>query len=478
MATLLTPRSTSCPPRFSTARSKALTLGPRVAQVADKLGTPLMPWQRLVADTALEVDPETGRLRYRQIVLTVPRQSGKTTLMLAVMAHRALAFGGRQRIVYTAQTRNDARQKWEDDHVTALESSPLKKQFRVRKTNGNEAIIWRTGSMHTIASTTEKSGHGKTLDLGVVDEAFAHTDNRLEQAFRPPMLTRPQPQLWVVSTAGTESSVYLNGKVDAGRLQAAGGLASTTAFFEWSAEEDADPADPATWWSCIPSLGHTVTQDAIQAEWDSKASVEEFTRSYLNLRTGKHSDPVEIPSESWLASLDAESSFEGRPTLAVDVSMSREWASLAASGTRPDGRRHVEIVEHRRGTSWVLADLPGIVARSGALGVVIDPGSPAGALIPELEAAGVEIIKTTTRDVVQGCEAFVSLALQDGLRHNGDPVLAEAVAIGQRRPVGDAWAWRRRDALGDVSPLIACTLASWGHTTLSSADYDVMQSFY
>ena len=44
-----------------------------------------MPWQRHVADIAYELDEETGRLAYREVRLTVPRQSGKTTLMLAAM---------------------------------------------------------------------------------------------------------------------------------------------------------------------------------------------------------------------------------------------------------------------------------------------------------------------------------------------------------------------------------------------------------
>ena len=64
----------SCPPRFSTARNLLRsTYGPRVAQTARLLGLELMPWQQFVADVALEVDPSTGRLAYREVVLTVPR---------------------------------------------------------------------------------------------------------------------------------------------------------------------------------------------------------------------------------------------------------------------------------------------------------------------------------------------------------------------------------------------------------------------
>ena len=53
--------------------------------------------------------------------------------------------------------------KWEDDHVKALDRSLFNGEYRVRKTNGNEAILWRNGSMHGISATTEKAEDGKEL---------------------------------------------------------------------------------------------------------------------------------------------------------------------------------------------------------------------------------------------------------------------------------------------------------------------------
>ena len=145
-------------------------MGGRVGAVAKALGTPLMPWQQHVADVALEVDPATGLLAYREIDLTVPRQSGKTTLLLAVMVHRALRLGAPQNIAYTAQTRNAARKKWEDEHVKALEASTFGKRglFTVRRSNGSEAIQWVNGSKHSFEAPTETASHGETLDLGAV----------------------------------------------------------------------------------------------------------------------------------------------------------------------------------------------------------------------------------------------------------------------------------------------------------------------
>src|SRR5258708_4586147 len=191
-----------CLPRWATPRSGRDSYGLRVAEISGELGTPFMPWQRDTAGVAMEIDRATGLLAYRTVIITVRRRSGKTKQERAVAVHRALGFGGDQRINYTAQSRIKARQKWEDDHVRTLERSSFRSLFRVRKTLGMEAIIWANGSQHGIESTTEKSGHGDTLDLGFIDEAFAQRDSRIEQAFKPAMMTRPQPQLWVVSGAG------------------------------------------------------------------------------------------------------------------------------------------------------------------------------------------------------------------------------------------------------------------------------------
>lgn len=239
----------ACPPRYGTPRTASRpTLGPAVGEVARLLGKPLMPWQQYVADVILELDPDTGRLAYTEFGLTVPRQSGKSTLLLAKAVHRATAtkfFGPRQQIVYTAQTRKDARKKWEEDYVEDLKASPA---FRNKQAahfgNGNEHIRFANRSRFGIESTTEKAGHGGTIDEAYIDEAFAQVDGRMEQAFGPAMITRRNKQLGWISTAGwLDGSPYLQDKVAAGRAQVEMGIRTGLAYFEWSAGEDVDPED-------------------------------------------------------------------------------------------------------------------------------------------------------------------------------------------------------------------------------------------
>lgn len=430
------------------------------------LGQPLMPWQRHVADVALEVDPATGLLVYREIDLTVPRQSGKTLLLLCAMVHRAQGFGRRQRILYTAQTRNDARRKWEEEHVHVLQHSPLKSLFTVRKANGSEAIRWRNGSMHGITSSTEKAGHGETLDMGVIDEAFAQEDARLEQGLRPTMITRPQPQLWVVSTAGTRRSLYLRGKVDAGRRRCELGLTHSVAYFEWSAPREADPGDPATWRACMPALGHTVNEDAIRANYEGM-SLAEFRRAFLNQWPDDAPEEwLVISQQDWDDQLDPASEADDPVAFAIDANPERSAAAISMAGERPGGGLHVETVDYRRGTGWVVARVVELVERWSPCAVVLDPAGPAGSLLPDLERAGIEVTKPTTRDAAHAAQAFYDAVTDSrSLTHLDDAPLASALAGAQKREIGDMWLWARRGLSADICPLVAATLATWGFAT-------------
>ena len=79
-------------PRHHTPRSDAPTRGGAVAVIAEAKRAPLMPWQRRAVDVALEVDPASGLYRYGIVVVTVPRQSGKTKLESDVADHRCLSI--------------------------------------------------------------------------------------------------------------------------------------------------------------------------------------------------------------------------------------------------------------------------------------------------------------------------------------------------------------------------------------------------
>jgi phage terminase large subunit-like protein len=265
-------------PRFGTPRTDRASFGVAVADVAATLARPLMPWQEHVVDVGLE--HEAGVPVYRDVDVAVPRQSGKTTLLGALALWWLLASPG-QRIAYVAQTRIAGRDKLFREFWPLVSRSPVAHMFRLRRAIGEEAIECTNGGRWELLSSDEASGHGSTLDGGLLDECWALTE-QVEAALRPAMVTRPGAQIWRFSTAGTVRSAYWHDRVEAGRARVGSGQTDGAAYFEWSAPQDADPGDPATWRACMPALGRTVTEAVVAKDRAAMKPASEFCRAYLN----------------------------------------------------------------------------------------------------------------------------------------------------------------------------------------------------
>jgi hypothetical protein len=452
----LTASLTRCEPRWATPRTPGRrTLGAQAARIADQLGVPLMPWQQLVLDVGLELGDD-GLPCYREVWVTVPRQNGKTTLILVKMLNRALLWERRGRVVpqklmYSAQTGKDAREKILEDFVPMLKQSPMWVTVdRVLSGMGNEAVRFKTGSLLKKLESSDSSGHGKTVDDATIDEAFRDLDDRREQALIPSMSTIADAQLWGISTAGTDASVYLRRKVDVGREAVNADRRTGVAYFEWSAADDADPDDPATWWSCMPALGRTINEGVVQHARQTMTDGE-FRRAYLNQWTS--SAEAVISSDVW-AAVQGEHKPDGRLTFALDVNPDRTAAAIAVADR--DGR--VELVEYRPGTSWVTARVVELVGRwSGR--VALDATGPAGSLSADLEAAGVEVDRYNGGRLAAACGAFYDAVADRRVQVRPSPQLTTAVEGARRQSVGDAWRWARKDLTVDVCPLVAVTVA-------------------
>jgi hypothetical protein len=422
-----------------------------VAAIAAELGTPLMPWQRQVVDVALEVD-ESGRPYWREVVALLPRQHGKSVLTLAFMLQRALCWSSSQRIAYTAQTGNDARRKLLEDFAPMLQASRFDQVIaKIKGRAGNEGISFRTGSQIDVIASSERAGHGRTLDLAIFDEIFADQDSRREQAMLPAMATRPHAQLFMVSTAGTDESVFLQRKVEAGRASVIDGARSGIAYFEWSAPEDASPDDEAAWWACMPALGHTIDLEVVRHARRTM-SEGDFRRAYLNQWT--IADERVIPAGMWDPVCSDVVAPEGRLVFGLDVAADRSGASIVAA----DNEGRCELVDTREGVAWVV-DRAVELARKWDAPLVVDVAGPASTFIDAITSAGVEVERYQSRQVAMACAALFDAVADRTIQVRTNERMDAAVAGARRRVSGDSWYWGRRDTTVDVSPLVALTLA-------------------
>ncbi len=152
---------------------------------------------------------------------------------------------------------------------------------------------------------------------------------------------------------------------------------------------------------------------------------------------------------------------------AFDVSPDRSSAAIAAAGRRAEDELfHVEVVAHRRGTGWVVPMLVALRDKWNPAGVMADLSGPAGALAHRCDDAGFEVDAVSAADHVKACGFLLDTVDEQGLRHLGSAELVNALKGATTRPLGDSWAWSRKNSSIDISPLVASTFALWGAHTL------------
>lgn len=432
-----------------------------------------MPWQRQVLDVALEV-LDDGSWAYRLVVVTVQRQAGKTTLVGPLHLHRAMT---RPRPTYlTAQKRSDARDTWLDV-VNRFRLTPLAALSKIRESNGDEGV-WPLNGLGSfrLFAPTEDALHGKANELVTIDEGWAFDEAQgaaLEQAVLP-TFTTTGGQLWLPSTAGHGRSTWLRGYVDRGRAAVEADQRAGTAYFEWSlppevaaavaAGLDGTAADRDAALDLVltfhPAAGRTVNRGALQLAADSMTP-DQFLRAYGNVWTAT-TDRV-IPEHVWNACrADHWTPPEpGRVALAFDVALDQSAAAITAAWRdSPTGPLRVDVIDSAPGTAWLAPRLRELRATWRPVDVAHN-GGPALAVADELGRTGCPVRLLTAGEYATACSSFLSGVQNRRVEHYARADLDAAVALAATRPLGDAWAWSRRNSSGSIAALVGATVAGF-----------------
>jgi len=279
------------------------------------------------------------------------------------------------------------------------------------------------------------------------------------------MSARKNPQAWLLGTPPTpQDDGEVFGQIREQALEKSG---RRLTYVEWSADVQDDLDDVATWRKANPAYGTRILRDAVEAE-RSSMSDQQFAMERLGMWSSESVARV-IDEVSWGAASDVASMPIDKLTLAVDVAPDRSVATVALAGLRADGRWHVEVDDQKNGVDWVANWISGRAEKNRLHAVVLDELS---GLVEHRNGrnyvVGTDVVVTLAasegRDMAIACAKFYDAVVspEPMLRHTDQPQLNVALSVARKRPLGAGWAWNRKDATSDITPVVAVTLALWG----------------
>lgn len=451
-------------PRIFTPPARQLTpqtsLGFEAIQFAeDILGISLFPWQKWLLIHALELHPDgSGRFRFRTVVVLVARQNGKTTLVNVLTLWRMYADYARL-VIGTAQNLDVAEESW-DSCVELAEGveDTAAEIVDVVKVNGKKALVLTDKRRYKVQAANRRGGRGLTADLIILDELREHQKWDAWSAVSKTKNARPKGQVWAMSNAGDESSVVLTHlrtraieQIDAGQVDGAIGL------FEWSSAPGAPVTSEPDLLQANPSCGYgTITLDVLLE--DAGTDPEDVFRTECMCQWVTQIDPTRITEAMWEALLDPGSRMAGAPVVAVVVRRDRSSASLTAVGRRADGLHHVEWIEAKPGTSWLVDRCVGLVRKQRATIVL---AGDSVSLEHQLVERKLEPVILGPAERSRAATQFYDQVKSGGLRHTGGPVLTGAVLKARRRVTASGWEWEPPDATAEVMAVQGASAALW-----------------
>lgn len=461
--------------KYATARNpEHSTDGGRVAKIADALKKSGMPWQRDIWDVALERDA-FGRLVYEIVLVTVPRQSGKTTLYGPVQLDRVICNPG-IKTFYTAQTGKDARSRF-NDLVTLVQGSPLDVVAKYRYSAGDEAIMFPNGSALKIFAPVEAALHGETPPLVGLDEIWEYDellgDALLEGAIIPAQVTLyGQRQIWLLSTAGTAQSTFLRKWVERGRQSVTEpGSHPKLAYFESGLPEGADAYDPEVIASFHPAVGQTITVEAL-LEIAGQVSPATWLRAFCNIWL-EASDPL-FSAEEWAELEETPKDIPSRRELTItyEIDVNSTCGVVMASWRDEAGIAWSRVLHAAPGTHW----MHGLIVqlhkewRPAVLGA--DDGGPTRRLTDKLRRTLGEdaITLVIGKDFATASEGWLELVRTKAFRHDGTVTFANAIAHLVLKRLGDITRFSRNDSTGPISAAVASAVGVWLHDHRDAPD--------
>jgi phage terminase large subunit-like protein len=331
-------------PRLHSPWLKGKSRADEVIELAEKIGQPLLEWQKLILKDMLTIDNNNQFIK-RSTLLLIARQSGKSHLARMRVLAGLFCFGEKD-ILMMSSNRSMALKSFNIIADIIERNDFLRVQLKngdpkkgIRRTNGDERIILESGAQVEVVAATSDGARGRTADLLWIDELREVTEVAMD-ASKSVTLTRPNSQRLFTSNAGDAFSKVLNDLHE----QCLNHPPKSLGFYEYSAPPFCDIWDRKAWAMANPSLGYLIPEEAIE-ETIATSTMEAARTETLCQWISSISSPFTPGSWEDICDRSIEMSPGPLTVFAFDIDMSRKNAALIAGQILPDGRIGVALVQ-------------------------------------------------------------------------------------------------------------------------------------
>ena len=426
-----------------------------VKDLCEIVKMPLLPWQEFVLKDMLTVDKKGLWIRKTNLIL-VARQNGKTHLARMLILTHLLKWN--TNVLIMSSNRSMALDTFRQvTHL--LETNDHLKGFvkQIRHANGTESIEMLSGARLDVVAATRDGSRGRSVNgLLYIDEVREITEDGFRAA-TPTTRAHPNSQTLLTSNAGDAFSSVLNDL----RERALDYPPKSFGYYEYSAPQYCKINDREAWAMANPSLGYTITEEAIE-EAIATSPIE-------NTRTETLCQWIDALSSPWphgILEETSDSTLEMPPgaytVFAFDVSPSRRNASLVAGQLLPDGRIGVGILQ-----TWssqvavddlkIAADIKGWADTYRPRLVCYDKYATQS-IADRLRNSGVMTEDVSGQQFYQACGDLLTGLVTHKVVHNGQQELIQQMNNCAAKVNDSAWRIIKRKSAGDISAPIGLAM--------------------
>jgi phage terminase large subunit-like protein len=419
----------------------------------------LTDWQKWLIRHVLERYPAghplEGRLRYKQVCISMPRKNGKSLIGALFALYGMLLHEPAPEVISVAASVDQAKIVYRR-LLHQVNNSELLKTLFSRSTEHRGLWTADGTGVYKVIAAKASTAQGLHPSLVVFDELHVANED-MWTAMALGSATRPDGTIIGITTAGDDTSDLLKNLYDRG-AKAIDGEENLErfGFFCWEAPAGCEINDEIAVRRANPQLASGILDwSAVKNELATMPEVE--ARRY-RLNQFVSSMNAWLPVGTWQTLPHGK--VINPKVFAIDRTPGWDYASIVAAEEQENGIIATELVASFNKTN--VDELLAACVKLQKYGqVFVMDNYVLSDLAAALKQRGFRVQTTSNKDLINASNNAYSRIMLKKLAHPRDEIVSLQMQRAVRKNIGESWKITRKDSGTDIDAAIATVLAIW-----------------